>query len=214
MAEHISMNCPHCREATEVTRARVDLPLQITGVHVYAEYTSGRGAKWWIGVCNACRNVVLVMERGVRIYPQPVPSPTDQRVSKNIREDLDEAKLCLSVGAFRGSATLSRRALQAACVARGAPKMLLWKQINWLREQAHITEDVKAWAHEVRFVGNDGAHPPEDPAAEAVTEKDAENVLELTEQLLDVLFVMPAIAAEQRAKRTGKTATTPPDPTT
>jgi len=49
----------------------------------------------------------------------------------------------------------------------------------------------------VRWVGNDSAHPDK----QIVTEKDAQDILKLTEQFLHVIYVAPAIAKEQRIKR-------------
>jgi hypothetical protein len=47
------------------------------------------------------------------------------------------------------------------------------------------------------LVGNDAAHPDKQP----VIEKDAQDILNLTEQFLYVIYVAPAIAKEQRTKR-------------
>jgi len=48
----------------------------------------------------------------------------------------------------------------------------------------------------VRLVGNDGAHPLNDP----VTRGDAIVILELAEQFLQVIYVAPAIARAQRVR--------------
>jgi hypothetical protein len=63
-----------------------------------------------------------------------------------------------------------------------------------------ITNDLKEWADVVRWVGNDAAHPDKQP----VNEEDAQDMLNLAEQFLHVIYVAPAIAKEQRTKR-GKT---------
>ena len=52
----------------------------------------------------------------------------------------------------------------------------------------------------MRWVGNDAAHPDK----QAVTKEDAEDILHLAEQFLNVIYVAPAIAKEQLTKR-GKT---------
>ena len=49
----------------------------------------------------------------------------------------------------------------------------------------------------MRWVGNDAAHPDK----QAVTKEDAEDILHLAEQFLNVIYVAPAIAKEQRTKR-------------
>jgi hypothetical protein len=100
---------------------------------------------------------------------------------------------------------MARRAIQAACLLKGASeKKPLFEQIDELARDGKITQDLRQWAHEVRYLGNDGAHPASDPAQDAVTSDDAQDALELAEEFLGALFVTPAIAAERRAKRTAK----------
>ncbi|MHA1381000.1 MAG: DUF4145 domain-containing protein [Candidatus Helarchaeota archaeon] len=93
---------------------------------------------------------------------------------------------------------LARRALQLTCIDKGAnPKSRLVKQIEELFTTQIITIDLKNLAHSVRWVGNDAVHPN----AEEVIDSDAEDVLNLTEQLLYVLYVAPALAKKQKDKR-------------
>lgn len=49
----------------------------------------------------------------------------------------------------------------------------------------------------VRWIGNDAAHPNKDK----VEREDAEDILSLAEQFLQVLYVAPAIAQTRRAIR-------------
>ena len=92
----------------------------------------------------------------------------------------------------------ARRAIQATVAERRAPEGNLLSQIDWLAAQGVITKDIATWAHEVPFVGNDGAHPPG-----KATESDAKDAVELAEQFLAVVYVSPAIAeARKRARET------------
>jgi hypothetical protein len=176
---------------------------QCSGSYGKGTYTTGAIWKkdhndtWWIGVCNNCREPVLILNEGDIIYPQPLPSPTDDKIPELIRNDLNEAKICYSVKAYRASAVMSRRAMQSACIDKGATKDKLVEQLHELAANRVITNDLKEWADVVRWVGNDAAHPDKQP----VTEKDAEDILKLSEQFLHVIYVAPAIAKEQRTKR-------------
>jgi hypothetical protein len=152
---------------------------------------------WWIGVCNSCRMPVLVLNKGQIVYPNPLPSPSDTRIPEHIRNDLDEAKTCFSIKVCRASAVISRRAMQSACIDKGAAKERLVDQLHELADSGVITKELKKWADVVRWVGNDAAHPDK----QTVTEKDAEDILHLAEQFLHVIYVAPAIAKEQRTKR-------------
>ena len=92
---------------------------------------------------------------------------------------------------------MARRAIQTAAIDRGASGGQLVDQISALESMGAITKDLKDWATVVRWVGNDAAHPNKDP----VTKDDAEAVLNLAEQFLNVIYVTPALAQATRQKR-------------
>jgi len=60
-----------------------------------------------------------------------------------MREALVEAKQCLSVGALHASATMSRRAIEAACDDKGATSRHLWQKVKGLADAGAITLDLK-----------------------------------------------------------------------
>jgi hypothetical protein len=190
----ISVYCPFCQKHTAVLPAGPKHTVVDRGAVVET---------WWIAVCHACGKHMLVgeMQRGRYIYPSPLPSPTDERIDPGARRALVEAKICFTAGAINASATMARRAIQAAVVQKGATKSRLMDQIDELAATGAITKDLASWAHEVRYAGNDGAHPSDE-----VSNDDAEDILELAEQFLQVLYVAPAIAAERRQQRAAKKA--------
>jgi len=199
----VSIFCPHCKRYTALTVA----PATAIKISEYSNYIKTIGAIWekesndiwWIGVCNYCKNPVLVHNQGDTVYPRPLPSPTDERIPEHIRRDIDEAKLCFSVGAYRACAVMARRAIESACIDKGADKnKRLSEQIEELRNKGLITNDLKEWADVVRWVGNDAAHPD----SLNVTKEDADDILKLAEQFMNVIYVAPAIAKERRSQRT------------
>ena len=141
-----------------------------------------------------------MLNKGDRVYPSPLPSPTEKDIPDLIRLDLDEAKICFSSGAYRAAAVMARRAMQVAAIEKGATGDKLVSQIHSLQQAGKITMDLKDWADAVRWVGNDAAHPN----GTQVTKDDAGDVLQLSEQFLHVLYVAPALAATIK-KRLGKT---------
>jgi hypothetical protein len=92
---------------------------------------------------------------------------------------------------------MARRSMQSACIDKGAKKKNLVDQVDELKNNGVITNDLKEWADVVRWVGNDAAHPNKD----IVEKDDAKDILELAEQFLHVIYVAPAIAKERRTKR-------------
>jgi len=152
---------------------------------------------WWIGVCNNCEEPVLVHGKAWTIYPTPQPPPSDARIPEKVRKDLVEAKITFSVQAFRACAVMARRAIQSACIDKGATKTDLIGQIEELTSQGIITKDTRNWATAVRWVGNDAAHPN----SAKVTREDAENILRLGEQFLQAIYVAPEIANDLAFKK-------------
>lgn len=195
----VSIHCPFCHQKTALRCAQTAYSRGAYGESgsVNTAWQSPSGGRWWIGICNGCDRPMLVLKDGDIIYPNPTPSPTDPLVPKELATDLDEAKRCFSVEAYRACATLARRCIQQACMMKGAKTGDLVAQIKELTSLAIITKDVEEWATVVRWVGNDAAHPGKD----LVTKEDAEDVLKLAEQFLHVIFVTPAIAKARRAAR-------------
>lgn len=194
----VSLYCPHCNKHTALSPAPVEYEGDYGQTYTTpALWKKDHGSTWWLGVCNACKMPSLVLNNAQVVYPTPLPEPTDPNVPAPIRADLDEAKLAHSVGCYRASATMSRRVVQLACIEKGAKDGNLVSQIQELRDNGTITEDLKEWATVVRWVGNDGAHPGKDP----VTEPDSKDCLDLASQFLHVIFVAPAVAKARRAAR-------------
>lgn len=187
----VSIHCPFCKRFTALTQ--VEGQVDTAKVPFQA---GPAGDYWWMGQCNNCQKYVLVHQLGDIVYPNSPPSPTDVRVPESIRKDLDEAKICLAVDAYRASAVMARRAMQSACIERGAKKDKLVDQLHELADNGTITKDLKEWVDVVRWVGNDAAHPTGDE----VTKDDAEDILQLAEQFVVVVYVTPAIAREWRTK--------------
>lgn len=141
----------------------------------------------------------------MEIYPNSLPGTVASEIPDPIKSDFEEALICEAAGSYRGSAALARRTLQVICVDKGASKSKkLHEQIDELFTKNIITQDIKDWAHEVRYVGNDAAHPN----ATDVTKDDARDILELLESMCDVLYIAPSRAAARKAKRTAMAETT------
>jgi len=197
MSDWVSIFCPHCHKHTSLTPAPIHYKCQGVTRKTGAHWKKEDQIIWWMGVCNSCNEPVLVLNQGETVYPYPLPSPSENRIPDHIRNDLDESKICFSVKAYRASAVMSRRAMQSACIDKGATKEKLVEQLHELAANGVITNDLKEWGDVVRWVGNDAAHPDKQP----VNEKDAQDILNLAEQFLHVIYVAPAIAKEQRTKR-------------
>lgn len=203
-SNHIDAVCPYC--GMNVTFAWVGTSEHGGRLENYLyNYYGNNDIVWAIAQCPRCKDCVLMKgkktNQGVfsvdNIYPFPLPTKTNELIHEKVREDLDEAKRCLSVVAYRACAVMCRRAIQQACIEKGADvNKNLEKQIDELKDKGIITNQIQSWAHSSRWVGNDAAHPNHTE----VTKEDAEDILNLAEQIMNILYVM-----DELSKRVNKT---------
>lgn len=159
-------------------------------------------------LCGGCRSPSMVMwhwhdleEQWIRFMVLPSPrAVADDDLPPGIREEHEEAHDCLHGGQYKASMLMARAALQHACRSLGADGRGLKAELDDLVEKGAITRDLRAFADEVRLLGNDVAHPPEDIM---VVERDeAEELLEYLDGFLQTTLVLPA-KAKRRAKERG-----------
>lgn len=197
MSDRNSIYCPSCRQKTSLEQ-RVEWV--------------GHGHIYQIGECNGCEQCFLVKRNGRRdivdIQPKTLASSVDKAIPSPIYEDIEEAYKCQSVQAWRAAVTMARRAMQNICLQKGAPstrdittkegktktiKNDLVHQIDWLFDERIITKDLKDWAHEIRTVGNSGAHPGDATDEQPVEEKDALDILSLVEAFCGPLYIAASV---------------------
>ena len=89
----------------------------------------------------------------------------------------------------------ARRTLEAIATAFGAADGALFARIEGLASRGVLPQTLADWAHEVRLVGNTGAHfdPIEDVAVD-----DAREMLGFLRELMHYLYVLPAELKRRR----------------
>ena len=193
--------CPHCHKGVKYSCVEFDSTGETNAS--FDEVFENSTGTWAVGECPICKMCVLfqfIIQYGCPVkktYPFPFPLPVDERIPEKIKKDLEEAKLCFSVGAINSSVGMCRKALQRTCKEKGAIKKELYEQIDEIAKKGIISSDLKDLAHSVRLIGNDGVHPNEDH----ITREDAEEILNLTEQFLEIIFVTPIKIKEIKEKR-------------
>jgi hypothetical protein len=193
--------CPHC--GTKSYLKPVGAPLQ-------EPFTNGSGNVTIVNPvqCESCKKFGLVV--GVKqnqqaqaaliaLYPAGAPDETvDPNVPDSVAQDVKEALRCLWVKAYKACVVMCRRAIQSSAIAQSAKGGRLIDQIDDLAKEGKITEALRQFAHEVRLVGNDGAHPDKD-GLENVTANDATDIVEFTREYLHHVYVMPAKLKARKA---------------
>lgn len=194
--------CPFCHKVVAFSWVRTHGNLEGDSISKnMKESFKNKNGNWAMAECPSCENVILVKMDFVsgfmaefyknKTFPPLQPNPTDTRIPDEIRKDIDEAKLCFSVSAWRACAVIGRRAMQSICIEQGAKNGNLVAQISELKGDK-ITTQMAEWATSIRWVGDDAAHP----GKEEVTPDQALGILNLAEQMANIIYVMPAISKE------------------
>lgn len=169
--------------------------------------------------CQNCEDFVLLLavkaqvgrEEYVYVQHYPQGKPNDDvplEIPEHIAADFKEALRCQFVKAHRATATMCRRALQASCHNLQAAGRKLIDQIDDLAQKGIITAALKDMAHQVRLVGNVGAHPDKD-GLEDVQPEDASDLIEFSREFYDHVYVMPAKLDALKKRRAQQTQTVP-----
>lgn len=148
-----AVTCPYCDALANFT-----VRAQILN---YSEWRFNRARTGNASIfgltCDACSGPVvgamLPGAIGSLLWHEPkaVVSANFPDVPPNIASDATEAFRCSSVGAWRATVAIARRAVQAAAIQQGASDKKLSHQINWLDEGRKITPQMRELAHEIRL---------------------------------------------------------------
>jgi hypothetical protein len=168
------LKCRHCRQGVVVVER------EHVGGHDYREKKGGGmvtwdGFHWW-----------------------PLPETTvSADVPELIRGVFSEAVQCLAVRCPRAAAVMARRCLEAVALEKGEPKGSLKERLDELGRRNVLHPTLVDWSHELRLVGNAGAHF--DPI-EQVSQEDAAQLVAFLRELLKHLYELPAALQKRRTK--------------
>ncbi len=180
-------------------------------------------------VCTGCRQATAVVEeqwigdhparngigrggvqsyRGVFWWPPPASTDLDDSIPLALRDCYSEGMRCLAAQAPRAAVAMLRRTVEALVVDRGgesAQKALdtnLAKALQVMADEHTLDATLAGWAHEIRLLGNVGAHF--DPIRD-VDLPEAQDLGKLTRQLLHYVYELPA--GIQRKRKGGLSST-------
>jgi len=209
MERNLSTECPSCGDT-------VTLIPQHEPVNDLQDYS------YFVAKCPNhkrlyCKPILAVYQTlNDCIYERyPIPKFEASNIHKSIpisiREDYAEAKRCLFVNAHKGAVMLCRRVIEAiACDKLGKKSKdnkgktkKLFELIDLMYNEGLITKDIKDSAHEIRLFGNYGAHVQDD-GLDNVEREEAQDVREITWQLLYTIYVAPDKTKKLKEKRESK----------
>jgi hypothetical protein len=193
-----SLVCPLCNVFTAFTPVRVRLPEYLSSDPAFIPaiapeeslglpFARDEGKEvevYAIAQCQGCGGIFVAHRNREnwepvypithKILPVDVPEP--------IKGEVEEASLCLTVGAYRACLTISSVALEH-----------LWNNqkvsgLEELKRQEIISPRLCRRANEIRLWGNLVKHVP---MIDPVTKEDAEQLLGYLELILDEVYVEP-----------------------
>ena len=174
--------CPHCSVATP--------NLTMLSENTTRDHDGKNGRNWRYYICGRCGGVVTAFSkessREVLGY-----FPENQSVASDIPERprayLQQACDCLHAPV--GAVMLAASAVDAMLKAKGYPDGSLYSRIESAAVAHVITQDMAAWAHDVRLDANDQRHA--DESAALPSGEDAQRVIDFAKALAEILFVLP-----------------------
>jgi hypothetical protein len=203
-----SITCPYCKVLSRFVDTSKSVFDENKGVWSILQCIGCKGPVLaiyrWTGSYALAGNEVgvpVVEPKPARVFPESEPS-VHKSIPQPVAEAYKESIVCYNVGAWKGSAILCRRALQASIVDKGADvKKRLRDQIHELATRQIITQDISNWAHTIRLLGNDGAHPYNKGSLTNVTKSDLDEMLRFMESYLKYVYEMPYEVAKKSRRQ-------------
>ncbi len=177
--------CPHCNIARPHIHKQWG-PI-LTNSH------SGHFPRAWSTyLCASCGGVILACSLQNKDAPiaqlWPAPAEVAETVPTRAREFLTQAISSLS--APSGAVMLTASAVDAMLKDKGYKEGSLNSRIDSASKDRLITDEMAAWAHEIRLEANDQRHADESAALPSAA--DAQKVIEFATALAQFLYVLPA----------------------
>lgn len=177
--------CPHCN----VSKPHLVRQWGPAASHDHAEQNK---TAWSVYRCTTCGGMVMACSFNNHNYPiakiWPEPQVVYEELPSRAKDFLAQA--VSSIHAPAGAVMLTASAVDAMLKEKGYRDGSLYARIDAAAKNHLITEEMAAWAHEIRLDANDQRHADEEAPLPAAA--DAEKVIEFARALAQFLFVLPA----------------------
>ena len=160
---------------------------------VVSTYETSIGRVKWV-LCTHCGYGSTVNDG--RLYPGTLFGPIIEGLPKNVEEAYQEARSCMSVGAYTATELLCRKILMHVAAQKGAKEGESFSEyLTFLADQGYVTPPMKKWVDLIRQHGNKAAH-----LLEAPDRKRAESTVMFTAELLRLIYEMEHLAKQYTPK--------------
>lgn len=157
--------------------------------------------------CGSCASFVMVLwsashdMHAFRVLPWPLgkvakyPDYWPEAVGRYWMQ----AKRSIKDESWDAAALMARSALQIALRDQNAEGGNLKKEIDDLSNKGILPKIMQDWAHNVRELGNDSAHPY--PNQEPTSLQDANDIVGFMDYLFEYLYALPKKIEDYRARK-------------
>ena len=143
---------------------------------IYNGHYTGRMA---IYICHHCNAPSIFDTCGNYVMPVPF-GKNIKKLPKEVEDIYNEARLCISIGAYTSTVMLLRKILMNLAVVNGAKVDSNFKEyVDYLCENGFVHKKQTQKAHMVRTMGNEANHKIENK-----TKEEAEQIFKFVEFLL------------------------------
>ena len=156
--------------------------------------------------CGSCASFVQVVWSGshslhdFKVQPWPLKvSKAPEHWPQAIGRYWVQAKRNLKDENWDAAAVMARSALQLALREKGASGRTLFGEIDDLASKGVLPPVMQEWAHGVRELGNDSAHPTVGQAP--TSGRDAQDITRFLDFFLEYLYSLPKQINDYRSRR-------------
>ena len=165
-----------------------------------SDHASNNKQYWATYRCNTCGAIVLAVSPENSSFDVknvwPEVDVVNEAIPVRARDFLSQA--IASLHAPAGAVMLTASAVDSMLKEKNLKSGSLNSRINEAAKSNLITNEMAAWAHEIRLDANDQRHA--DEQAPMPNAADAEKVIEFARALGQFLFVLPARVERGRKK--------------
>jgi hypothetical protein len=194
----IQIRCPGCMHLATMSSVGGDVPLEFAdGAWSKSDAQAG------LRICpnTACRALIFVVFSStglIQSYPGELVDFDATDVPDRVRENLEEAILCHSVGAYTAAGMLIRKTLEALCQERGCAGNTLHERLVQLQDAITVPAELLSGVLDLKLLGNDAAHI-EAKTYEKVGKEEVEIALEFTKEILKAVYQLGKLLSRLRS---------------
>ncbi len=180
--------------------------------HLERKNSTGKALNYDILKCDNCGNFIMAFWSAThnwgpsgglhdfRIVPWPQQTMSfPEHWPADVGRYWLQARRSLEAKNWDAAALMARSAIQLVLRYQEAKGKNLKDEIDDLSGKGILPPIMKEWAHEVRVLGNDNAHPQ--PGDKGTDQNDAKDVVEFLGQLLVLTYNLPHEIAQYRARK-------------